>query len=156
MSVFDEPMSSYGNFKKMAEVGARGCHFTIVRPGTLLGAEPNMPYRRDLGLHIIAWREARAHPAWVNPDVQRHIVGVARAANDVCNALEGAFCPAHLSDGRIYFRDIVPPTVKRENKDPEEVTYSCSEGTLCHSPTGPRRLYADLVTLIREQRASPI
>jgi len=81
MSVHDEPASQYGTFKRTAEVAAEMAGFGIIRLGTVLGAE--VCYRNDLGLHVIAGRLAKGWDAWVNGNVERNVMTIQSAVEEI-------------------------------------------------------------------------
>lgn len=119
MSVYDEPQTAYGVFKTEAEKQARDAGFSIVRPGTVVGALPGFPYRADLALHLIMKDWANGNSCQVNARARRHIIPVwmlALALADEVTMRPEAKEPEVIREvtwGTVSYKDIVPMSVRR-------------------------------------------
>ncbi len=153
LSIHDDPASEYGNFKLAAEVAVRAVGGAVARLGTLFGAEDGMPYRADLGLHIIAEQLASGHEAWVNNDIQRHICPVSVAARDMANMLSYGQAERTISEGIIKYSSMVPPEVARRMPETDYYTIA-GEPTAC--PDAFSRLFNRFTVLLKEKRVWPI
>lgn len=121
LSVFDDPASEYGNFKRVAEVAVKQNQGVVHRLGTLFGAIKGLPYRADLGLHMIAEVVANGVQGWVNSQIQRYVCHVEYAANAmVQNQSPGSTYATH--QGLHMYRNIVPSNLPR--RMPEQDFYT--------------------------------
>lgn len=153
MSVHDNPSSVYGDFKRVAEVAVNTHGGKVFRLGTLLGGEPNMPYRADLGLHIIAETIVAGKKAWVNSDIQRYVIPVWTAAYVLAEAAVRRSTGRTVADGLFKYAQIVPEGVDR--RMPEK-TYYTIEGTPSTTDGVVKGAFADLVICLTEGTTWPI
>jgi nucleoside-diphosphate-sugar epimerase len=153
MSVFDDPPSPYGAFKRTAEVAVKAVGGHYIRFGTLLGADVNMPYRNDLGLHMIALALANGIKAWVNSDIQRYMITAQDAARRMAN-IGNSYPPTAGSNahhGLFKYANVVPDEVDR--RMPEKDYYTIEGKALPKEDTREMQTaFDELTNLIEEEK----
>jgi nucleoside-diphosphate-sugar epimerase len=151
LSVFDDPASEYGNFKRVAEVAVKQMNGVVHRLGTLFGATKGLPYRADLGLHIIAETVASGKKGWVNKEIQRYVSHVEYAAN----AMVQSQSPGHTyatHQGLHAYRNIVPAELPR--RMPEKDYYTIPGDV--NDPTHFQSEFDRFVDMLKEEHTWPI
>lgn len=151
LSVLDDPASEYGNFKRVAEVAVKQNNGVVHRLGTLFGATKGLPYRADLGLHIIAETVASGKKGWVNKEIQRYVSHVDYAARTmVWGQSLGSTYATH--QGLHAYRNIVPAELTR--RMPEKDYYTIPGKV--NGSTDLRAEFDRFVEMLKEEHTWPI